>query len=118
MECLQCVIKGFAQNPEMAGTLVVITTISDTVGVISHIVSTQPRDHLAGLTDAYQERRDPDPDGKGEKCCSAGLGGGAGGGTWAASGPSPRAGQPSQVVVSVNLKLPPHPREGKTVTLI
>lgn len=40
------------------------------------------------------------------------------GGTWAANGSSPKAGQPSQVVVSVNLKLPPHPREGKTVTLI
>lgn len=41
-----------------------------------------------------------------------------GGGTWAANGPSLKAGQPSQVVVSVNLKLPPCPREGKTVTLI
>ena len=31
---------------------------------------------------------------------------------------SPKAGQLSPVVVSVSLKLPLHPREGKTVTLI
>lgn len=30
----------------------------------------------------------------------------------------PQAGQPSVVVVFANLRLPPHPREGKAATLI
>lgn len=67
MEFLQCGLKGFAQNSEMAGAPVTITEISSAIDIISHIVPTQPRDCLAGLAELYQDRRDPDPAGEGEK---------------------------------------------------
>lgn len=58
----------------MAGALVSHSG-SSAVDVISH-VSTQPHDHLAGSADSYQERRDPDPVGKGKRweCSTLGCG--------------------------------------------
>lgn len=95
---------------------------SSAVDVISHIVSTQPHNHLAGSADSYPERRNPDPVGKGKGCWSAPL---WVAGTWATSwAPQPISSSPNPswlaitVVGFVNLKLPPHPREGKAVTLI
>lgn len=96
--------------------------VSAAVDTISHMVSTQPHYHLAGLADSYADKMDPDPVGKGERCRNAQL---RKGGGWATSlapqpvsSPCTPGSSAITVVGFVNLKLPPHPREGKAVTPI